>query len=296
MAKAFKEFWFEAMLALGVALVFAGAAGAEEDSSELKGTLTYVQLSDGIWQVWQHDLSTDQSKQLTSDPGDKRNPSAGVDARITYCTTSETCFDVRPAEEPKELLSDLQPIREVVWSADGSTMAFTRLQRGVPDSAAIWLADASGGNAHALTQDAGVQQDPGWSPDGTHIVFSAGQGYGTYEIYTIATDGSDRKRLTENGVHDFMPAWSPNGARIAWTSDSTGDYEIWAMNADGSEAQQLTKSIGLDSRPAWSPDGKQIAFTTNRSGRLEIWVMDADGGNPRMLETAAGGATNPVWK
>ncbi len=278
-------------------LVICTRVAVAADGAQLKGSLTYVRLTDGVWQVWQRDLSSDRSTQITTVPGDKRNPAVGSAGLITYCTTNQTCFNVVPGQaEPKELFADLQPIREVAWSPDGAMIAFTRFRTEVVDSANIWLADASGGNVHMLTQDAGVQQHPSWSPDGKQIVFSAGQGYGSYEIYTVGIDGAERKRLTENGVHDFMPAWSPDGARIAWTSDSTGDYEIWVMNTDGSDPRQITHNQGLDSSPSWSPDGTQIAFTTNRSGILEIWVMDADGGNEKLLERAEGGATDPVWK
>ncbi|TEU13196.1 MAG: hypothetical protein E3J21_19310, partial [Anaerolineales bacterium] len=62
---------------------------------------------------------------------------------------------------------------------------------------------------------------------------------GNWEIYSINTDGSDLKRLTDNGVSDGLPAFSPNGQFIAFVSDEGGKWAIWAMNADGSGRRKL---------------------------------------------------------
>jgi formylglycine-generating enzyme required for sulfatase activity len=57
---------------------------------------------------------------------------------------------------------------------------------------------------------------------------------GNWEIYSVNTDGSDLKRLTENSVNDGLPTFSPNGQFIAFVSDEGGQWAVWAMNADGS--------------------------------------------------------------
>jgi tetratricopeptide (TPR) repeat protein/Tol biopolymer transport system component len=62
---------------------------------------------------------------------------------------------------------------------------------------------------------------------------------GNWEIYSINTDGSDLKRLTNNGVNDGLPAFSPNGQFIALVSDEGGKWAIWAMSADGSGRRKL---------------------------------------------------------
>jgi tetratricopeptide (TPR) repeat protein len=62
---------------------------------------------------------------------------------------------------------------------------------------------------------------------------------GNWEIYSINTDGSDLQRLTNNGVNDGLPTFSPNGQFIAFVSDEGGKWAIWAMNADGSGRRKL---------------------------------------------------------
>jgi Tol biopolymer transport system component len=71
------------------------------------------------------------------------------------------------------------------------------------------------------------------------------------------------------------PAFSPDGTKIAFTSNLSGNYEIHAMNADGSSQKRLTRKAALESSPGWSPDGKKIAFMSDRDGDEDIYTMKA---------------------
>jgi Tol biopolymer transport system component len=97
----------------------------------------------------------------------------------------------------------------------------------------------------------------------------------------MAADGSKQKNLTNNPASDFDAAVSPDGKKIAFTSNRDGllNPEIYVMNADGSNQQRLTKDEAADTLPAWSPDGSKIAFTSSRDGNQEIYTMDAATGD-----------------
>jgi len=75
------------------------------------------------------------------------------------------------------------------------------------------------------------------------------------EIYTMNVDGSERTRLTDIPGADHWPStWSPDSARIAFTSEGTkGNPEIYVMNSDGSGLTKLTDDPADDSFPAWRP-------------------------------------------
>ena len=116
---------------------------------------------------------------------------------------------------------------------------------------------------------------PNWSPDRTAIAFGAPYD-GDWEIYLIATDGSDQlQMLTNNGATDVLPAWSPDGTRIAFASNRDGDWEIYVMEAG--KAFKLTDNSAGDLGPSWSPDGTRIAFQSDRDGDYEIYVTEAPG-------------------
>jgi Tol biopolymer transport system component len=83
---------------------------------------------------------------------------------------------------------------------------------------------------------------------------------------------------------DDMPQLSPDGRRVAFTSDRSGGWEIWLSDPDGSDAVQLT-SLGARATgyPHWSPDGGQIAFHSNLEGQWDVYTVHSEGGKPRNL-------------
>jgi len=123
---------------------------------------------------------------------------------------------------------------------------------------------ADGSSNRGLTLNK-LDNNPSWSPDGTKIAFDSNRfddrfdetDYGAdnrdYEIYVVNTDGSDVTRLTNNaGIHDLMPAWSPDGSKIAFVSLRDGINEIYIMDSDGSNQTRITKNNYDDFDPAWS--------------------------------------------
>jgi TolB protein len=127
---------------------------------------------------------------------------------------------------------------------------------------------------------------------------------GDYAIYGMRADGSGEGRLSSVPDRDDVrrtpaqaffqvePAWSPDGAQLAFASRRDGRSHIYRMSADGSGTRQLTSGKHDDTAPAWSPDGKWIAFT--RDGRL--FVMTPAGKKLRRVTTTSGGEERePAW-
>ena len=81
-------------------------------------------------------------------------------------------------------------------------------------------------------------------------------------------------------VHNFLPAWSPDGTRIAFMTNRDGNPEIYVMDATAANLRRITRHPGIDATPTWSPAGNQIAFTSDRSGSPQIYIVDADGLEP----------------
>lgn len=94
----------------------------------------------------------------------------------------------------------------------------------------------------------------------------------------------------------FDPAWSPDGAQLAFASARSGNAEVYVCAADGSSVKRLTSNRGADRSPSWSPDGKRIAFTSSIGGR-SIWLMAADGsGQVQPFKPGAGDVdSSPSW-
>ena len=65
---------------------------------------------------------------------------------------------------------------------------------------------------------------------------------------------------------DYLPAWSPDGTRLAFTSSRDGNEEFYIVNRDGSGLRRLTNSPSVEVTPTWSPTGNQLAFVSDRTG------------------------------
>lgn len=89
--------------------------------------------------------------------------------------------------------------------------------------------------------------------------------------------------LTNNVADDDMPAWSPEGKKIAFTSNRDGAGDIYVMNSDGGGVTRLTFTAAKEGSSTWSPDGEKIAFDSERDGNSEIYIMNSDGSNQTRL-------------
>src|SRR5688572_22394463 len=100
---------------------------------------------------------------------------------------------------------------------------------------------------------------------------------------------------TQVNWKDGSPAWSPDGARIAFYSERDGNAEIYVMKADGSGVTRLTNTSADEGYPAWSPDGRTISFDSDRTGNFDIFAMNADGSNVRPLTRHPARDVSATW-
>ncbi len=121
---------------------------------------------------------------------------------------------------------------------------------------------------------------------------------GNSEIYSVNTDGTGLRRLTNNAAYDTDPAWSPDGKRLAFASNRASNVDGWdlyVMDADGSNVVRLTVG-GMNSAPAWSPDGTKIAFAGMKDGTGGIFVISLDDlANAKNVGHAFGNQSDPAW-
>jgi dipeptidyl aminopeptidase/acylaminoacyl peptidase len=215
-----------------------------------------------------------------------------------------------------------------VWSIDEDANDY----RG-----AIWVAPLDG-SAEPRSFTSGERRDamPRWSPDGRWLAFVSTRGDGPKtpaNLYVIAAEGGEARRLTDRKESVESIAWSPDSTRIAFASrvrDEAYDEEedekrraprrvtrlfykldsvgwttdrrkhVFVVDVAGGEPRQVTDGDCEDDGPAWTPDGRRILFTAYRGDRWDtelvtkLFSVDADGGEPVQLTADDAAVEMPV--
>ncbi len=150
----------------------------------------------------------------------------------------------------------------------------------------------------ALTMDSGVESWPSLSPDGTTLLYVS-HATGHDDIYRRDVDGRNAINLTaEFSDGSTMPAFSPDGRRIAFRSERQGGG-LFVMGATGENPKKVSDE-GYN--PAWSHDGTRLAFATeatttpgSRIGTSELWVLNVDSPSQEKRKVSDVDAMQPTW-
>lgn len=236
-----------------------------------------------------------------------------------------------PGGEPVRLTSSPKPETRPRFSPDGRFLAF--LAKRDDKKTQVWLLDRRGGEAVKLTSYKASVSGLAWSPDSRRLALVVadvdpedpelaeekdekaqrprpivlrrrqfkrdGEGYlrelrDHLHVFDLATKQS--VQVTSGPYDDSQPAWSPDGALIAFVSNRTADPDS-NQNTDvfvvapqaGQEPRPLTRWAGEDSAPRFSPDGKLVAYVRGGDpkdlwyGPSSVGLVGLDGSGERSL-------------
>ena len=136
----------------------------------------------------------------------------------------------------------------------------------------VAISNIDGTEPKRLTENRDLDNFPVWSPGGTRIAFISDRDR-LYNLYTMATDGSDM-RLVASNVAKLPPSWSPDARRIAFVRRDDDGSAVYTVRPDGSE---LTKISATLSGPAWSPDGRRLALVAPDVDGAALYTFASDG-------------------
>ena len=195
--------------------------------------------------------------------------------------------------EPRRLTSDGVWIYSPVWTPDGREIVFSSNRSGGQN---LWRIPALGGKPKRLDFVQGEVRSTAFATLGQDKSVRMAYSTSVFDdnVWRLdLTHGDKPKPVVASMARDWSPQFSPDGNRMAFSSDRSGSFEIWVSRADGSLPVQLTSfGAGIVESPRWSPDGKRIAFaalvdtnSANFTPRINrhVYVVEADGGIPRRL-------------
>ena len=109
------------------------------------------------------------------------------------------------------------------------------------------------------------------------------------DIWGIQADGTGLHQITSDPGDEYAPAWSPDGAKLAFVRERNGNADVWVANADGSGAVQITTTDADENQPAWSPDGRFLLYSRVRAAIMgyDLLIANADGTGEKLLREQA---------
>ncbi|HEY0407830.1 MAG TPA: DUF4214 domain-containing protein [Pyrinomonadaceae bacterium] len=286
----------------------ASQSAASTQAARANGKIAFSTTRDGNSEIYVMNSDGSSQTRLTNDPAFDGDPAWSPDGtRLLFVSTRDGNEEIyvmnADGSSQTRLTANSALDRTPAWSPDGAQIAFASNR----DSAQfdIFIMNSNGSSPVNISRGGGAAdyQEPDWSPDGARIAcsqaFVQNNVRGPYGVLVMTASGNNQTRLTLAGNTDINPRWSPDGAKLVFTSDRTGNFgslEIFLMNADGSNQLRLTNNTGENSRPCWSPDGAKIAFQSNKGLSFDIYTMNADGGNQAALFLNSTDEFQPVWQ
>ena len=134
------------------------------------------------------------------------------------------------------------------------------------------------------------------APSG-RIVFQSTRPGGTPEPHVMNPDGSNVQTLLGGPVTYQSPAFSPDGSRIAFSSNRDGDFSIYVMNRDGTGVARVTGPGAYDDSPSWSPDGSKLVFARSLQLGAVLMMVNVNGtGETALTSVVTSGYLDwPAW-
>jgi Tol biopolymer transport system component len=200
--------------------------------------------------------------------------------RPTSSPTPEPTLTAAPSDTPVPLPTS----PPVPLLGGGGGIAFVS-DREDGRTLQIWWMLPDGSEARQMTFGPGDKAQPRWSPDGQRLLFVASGGTDSYgnklglDIWSMNSDGTGVANLTASPGDDTDPAWSPDGARIAFASTRSNDLrqvfvaDIACAPAPGACSLGKPRNYSysedfnaVEYSPVWSPDGARLAVVASING------------------------------
>lgn len=227
---------------------------------------------------------------LTVLPGLQGDPAFSPDgSQVAFTSGNDNNFGIYTTmiggEKPLQLTSYGHT---PTWSPDGRQIAFLRTgQRDEPD--AIYVVPSLGGTPHRVYAgpiDRTFMAGLSWSPEGKTLAFAQRDPDDIHAwIMLLSLADSSTRRLTSPSKqdHDFTPAFSPDGATVAFARGGIAGVvnDLFVVPATGGDPKRLTFDNRAIFGVTWTPDGRDLVFSSARGGIPILWRVSASGGTPQ---------------
>ncbi|MDE2777835.1 MAG: protein kinase [Chloroflexota bacterium] len=242
------------------------------------------------------DLATWERRRFGTGEGSSTYPMPSPDGRwIAFQSNHDGDFEIvlanRFGGQLRQLTHNTVWDRLPAWSPAGDWIIYSSDTRR-DQTLDIYRVRALDGEAQPVYSDQWRNSHARYSPDGRHIVFTAGPSVrdaSSWEIRLFDRQTGTSNLLTENAVRDASPTFSPDSQRIAFVTTVGGAQALASMNLEGGDRRILYTGPGRVWSANYSADGRFMVVTATVNGDDQLFLMDAAGVNVQQI-TFSGGA------
>jgi tetratricopeptide (TPR) repeat protein len=194
------------------------------------------------------------------------------------------------AQEVREVTAHLED-SVPAWSPDASQIVFASDKEGDRK----WRIYAvSVGEVRGEGEQWAFGEMPAWSSAGNQIAYHGCDERGDQcGVWVMQPGGGSPARLTSD-ASDTAPAWSRDGALVAFISARSGNWELYLVDVATGQETRLTDHPADDLAPTWSPDGQRLGFLSNREGIWAVYILDIESGNTQKIIATGDGYPDPL--
>ncbi len=218
---------------------------------------------------------------LTSGLWDDVSPSISLDgSQVVFASNRNAYWDIYTLNLGDGQIQRITDTAEFdgnpAWSPDGQWITYESMRGDQLDVNII--STVNPGQIIQLIDNPALDQDPTWSPLGRQVAFVSNR-TGDDEIWVVNLDKPDEGRFVNISnspdSSDTHPAWSPDGIRLAWASQTIGQVDS-IYTWDSNHPEQLPRLVGAGDFPIWSASGNEIAtrLTAPNQDYLLAYALD----------------------
>ncbi len=183
--------------------------------------------------------------------------------------------------DPQVVAESREPLMSPSWSRDSRKLAYVSFEK---EHSAIYVQTLSTGSRESVSERAGINGAPVFSPDGRKLALTLSREQGNPDIFILDLAGQVLTRLTRDLAIDTEPTWAPDGESIYFTSDRSGGPQVYRVETYlGARVERVTYEGAYNARPRISPDGNQLAVVHRVQDNYRIAVVDPDTGLTQVL-------------
>ena len=177
----------------------------------------------------------------------------------------------------------------LTWGPDSKELIYSM-------AGSLWRQKLDSKEAAQLTDGAGYDYQPDWSPDGKSVVYVSYQ-KDAMELWLLDLASRKASQLTEGGAVNLEPRWSPDGKKLVWVSTQYNKrFHVFIGEVRDGKLANVVRLTGetrsslpryyysaydMEINPTWTRDGKEILFVSNKGhiyGTGGFWLMKAEPG------------------